>query len=70
MDNMATMNASGKPVAKVIPIESGCAHPIGGLKGKIRIHGDVFSTGLEWDAAKRIVHGAKSRSEKPGRPGR
>jgi hypothetical protein len=47
MDNMATMNAAGKPVAKVIPIESGCAHPISGLKGKIRIHGDVFSTGSE-----------------------
>ena len=58
----------GKPVAKVIPIESGCAHLIGPLKGKIRIHGDVFSTGLEWDAGKPTVHGARSRSKKPGRP--
>jgi antitoxin (DNA-binding transcriptional repressor) of toxin-antitoxin stability system len=42
----------GKPVVKVIPIEYGCAHLIGALKGKIRIHGNAFSTGLEWDADK------------------
>jgi antitoxin (DNA-binding transcriptional repressor) of toxin-antitoxin stability system len=56
----------GKPVAKVIPIEAGCAHLIGALKGKIRIHGDVFSTGLEWDASKGIIDGVKSRSKKAG----
>ena len=56
----------GKPVAKVIPIEAGCAHLIGALKGKIRIHGDVFSTGLEWDAAKGTIGGARSRTKKAG----
>ena len=40
----------GKPVAKIIPIQSSCAHLIGAMKGKIRIKGDVLSTGLEWDA--------------------
>ena len=52
----------GKPVAKVIPIQSSCAHMIGALKGKIRIKGDVFSTGLEWDAAKGIFRNTKTRS--------
>ena len=42
----------GKAVAKVIPMESSCAHLIGALQGKLSIRGDVFSTGLEWDAAK------------------
>jgi hypothetical protein len=37
-------------VAKIIPIQSSCAHLIGAMKGKIRIKGDVLSTGLEWDA--------------------
>jgi len=58
----------GKPVAKVLPIESGCAHLIGALKGKIRIHGDVLSTGLEWDAGKGIIDGLKSQSKKAGVP--
>ena len=40
----------GKPVAKIIPIQSSCAHLIGAMKGKIRIKEDVLSTGLEWDA--------------------
>jgi antitoxin (DNA-binding transcriptional repressor) of toxin-antitoxin stability system len=40
----------GKPVAKIIPIQSSCAHLIGAMKGKIRLKGDVLSTGLEWDA--------------------
>lgn len=41
----------GKPVAKVIPFRpvdnSGL---IGAMKGKIKIHGDIFSTGIKWDA--------------------
>jgi antitoxin (DNA-binding transcriptional repressor) of toxin-antitoxin stability system len=58
----------GKPVAKVLPIESGCVHLIGALKGKIRIHGDVLSTGLEWDAGKVILDGVKSKNKKAGAP--
>jgi prevent-host-death family protein len=37
----------GKPVAKVVPISSGCAGLIGSMKGKARIKGDIMSTG-EW----------------------
>jgi prevent-host-death family protein len=40
----------GKPVARVIPADSGCASLIGSMKGKIKISGDVFSTGLRWNA--------------------
>ena len=40
----------GKPVARVIPESSGCADLIGSMKGKIKVHGDIFSTGIKWDA--------------------
>ena len=40
----------GKPVAKLIPIGSDCASLIGSLKGKIKIKGDIFSTGERWNA--------------------
>jgi prevent-host-death family protein len=40
----------GKPVARLIPIEAGCADLIGSMKGKVRLKGDVFSTGTRWDA--------------------
>jgi prevent-host-death family protein len=40
----------GKPVAKVIPIGSGCAVLIGSMKGKLRIKGDLLSTGIRWNA--------------------
>jgi prevent-host-death family protein len=38
----------GKPVAKLIPIESESAALIGSLKDKIRIRGNILSSGLEW----------------------
>jgi prevent-host-death family protein len=40
----------GKPVARLIPEESSCAGLIGSLSGKIKITGDLMSTGLSWDA--------------------
>ena len=40
----------GKPVARLVPLSTGSAELIGSLKGKIRIRGNVLSTGLEWDA--------------------
>jgi prevent-host-death family protein len=40
----------GKPVAKVVPIEAASSSLIGSLEGKIRIKGDILSTGIEWDA--------------------
>jgi antitoxin (DNA-binding transcriptional repressor) of toxin-antitoxin stability system len=40
----------GKPVAKVIPIGSGCAALIGSMKGRLNIKGDLLSTGIRWNA--------------------
>lgn len=40
----------GKPVAKVTPIESPSADLIGCLKGKLKVEGDILSTGTKWDA--------------------
>ena len=40
----------GKPVAKIIPIQTESASLIGALKGRLRIRGNVLSTGLRWDA--------------------
>jgi prevent-host-death family protein len=40
----------GKPVAKLIPIRAASASLIGSLKGKIKIKGNILSTGARWDA--------------------
>lgn len=40
----------GRPVAKVVPLRSDCRDLIGSLKGKIEVRGEIFSTGLRWDA--------------------
>jgi prevent-host-death family protein len=40
----------GKPVARLLPAESDCAGLIGSMRGRIKIRGDIFSTGLKWDA--------------------
>ena len=40
----------GKAVARVIPADSGCAALIGSMKGKVRVAGDIFSTGIGWNA--------------------
>jgi prevent-host-death family protein len=40
----------GKPVAKLIPLAGDSSSLIGSLRSKIRIKGDLLSTGVEWDA--------------------
>ena len=40
----------GKPVARMMPIESGCAQLIGSMKDHIVIRGDILSTGTRWNA--------------------
>ena len=40
----------GKPVARVVPYEQNCGDLIGSLRDKIEIQGDIFSTGIRWDA--------------------
>lgn len=43
----------GKPVAKLLPIGADSASLIGCLKSKIRIKGNLLSTGLSWSAESR-----------------
>jgi prevent-host-death family protein len=40
----------GKPVAKLIPIHTDTAKIIGSFKGKIKIKGNILSTGIKWNA--------------------
>ena len=40
----------GKPVARVIPMRSDCSELIGRLKGKLKVKGDIMSTGVRWNA--------------------
>lgn len=40
----------GKPVARVVPVSTDCAGLIGSMKGRIKIKGDILSTGIPWNA--------------------
>ena len=40
----------GRPVAKLIPIRTESADLIGIFKGKLKVKGNILSTGLRWDA--------------------
>jgi len=40
----------GRPVARVLPIEHASAELIGSLRGRIRLAGDLLSTGVKWKA--------------------
>lgn len=40
----------GKPVARVIPYDQQCADLIGSLRDKIKVRGDLLTTGVRWDA--------------------
>ncbi len=41
---------NGKPVAKVTSFDGRWAELIGSLRDQIEIKGDIFSTGIRWDA--------------------
>jgi prevent-host-death family protein len=45
----------GKPLAKVTP--AGVGDWIGSMKGKLRIKGDIFSTGIRWEAERGLIDG-------------
>ena len=50
----------GRPIAKVLPISAhGNERLIGSMRGKIKIHGDLFTTGINWDAESRHSHGGR-----------
>jgi antitoxin (DNA-binding transcriptional repressor) of toxin-antitoxin stability system len=47
----------GKPLAKVVPMRSNIADLIGSMKGKLQIKGDIFSTGIRWEAEEGKIDG-------------
>ena len=49
-DEGIVITKRGKPVAKLIPIRAESAALIGSLKGKLKIKGELFTTGSKWDA--------------------
>ena len=40
----------GKPVAKLVPVHTDNVSLIGSLKGKIKIKGNILTTGVKWNA--------------------
>ena len=44
-----------KPAGKLIPVHSQSGSLIGSMKGKVKVKGDIFSTGLPWTAASERV---------------
>ncbi len=40
----------GKPVARVLPYAQQEADLIGSLGDKVKVNGDILSTGIRWDA--------------------
>ena len=40
----------GKPVARVLPYDQDCAVLIGSLRHKIKIRGELLTTGVRWNA--------------------
>ncbi len=40
----------GKPVAKLMPFAADSSNLIGALAGKLRIKGNILSTGVKWHA--------------------
>jgi prevent-host-death family protein len=55
----------GRPVAKLIPIAADSGELIGSLAGRLRIAGDILSTGVEWDAEPRHAHAATRARRQP-----
>jgi prevent-host-death family protein len=55
----------GRPVAKLVSIEEGSGDLIGSLAGKLRITGDILSTGVRWDAESGHARSAARARRKP-----
>ena len=44
------LTKEGRPIAKITPLPATNEPLIGSMKDEITIHGDIFSTGIQWDA--------------------
>ena len=49
-DDGLVITKRGKPVARLLPYERRHAELIGSLSHKVKVRGDIFSTGVEWEA--------------------
>ena len=49
-DDGLVITKRGKPVARLLPYERRHAELIGSLSHKVKVRGDIFSTGIEWEA--------------------
>ena len=49
-DDGLIVTKRGKPVARVLPYEQSEADLIGSLRHKVTVRGDIFTTGIRWDA--------------------
>ena len=49
-DDGLVITKRGRPVARLLPYERRHAGLIGSLSHKVKVRGDIFSTGLEWEA--------------------
>ena len=59
----------GRPLAKVLPARPHANERlIGSMKGRIRIKGDLFSTGVRWDADARHAHRRRAAQRRSHRP--
>ena len=45
-----TITKRGKPVARLVPYSEAGKSLIGVMKGKLKIRGDILSTGVKWNA--------------------
>lgn len=58
----------GRAVARVMPaVEADNKSLIGSMKGKIQIKGDIFSTGVVWDAESGHTYRGRAARRKAGR---
>ena len=52
-----TITLRGQPIARLVPTRRKFSDFIGTLRDELRIRGDIFSTGVKWDAERRVpVH--------------
>jgi antitoxin (DNA-binding transcriptional repressor) of toxin-antitoxin stability system len=49
-DEGLVITKHGKPLATLFPIRVQSEALIGKMKGKIKVKGDILSTGVKWDA--------------------
>ena len=48
-DDGLVVTKHGRPVARVVPYDRQWSDLIGSLRHKVKIHGDILSTGVRWD---------------------